>query len=273
MESRFLPSHIRALCEAYHLRPSKQYGQHYLISDKPIRAMLNAAALTKADTVVEVGPGFGVLTLPLAADAGRVIAYEIEQKLKPYWEQHMAAHPNISVRWGNVLHTFEPPDSPYCVVANLPYQITSQVIRLFLEAAPQPTQVIVMVQKEVAERMCARPGKMSLLSLSVQYYGSAAVICQVPKGAFWPPPKVDSAVVQIKEIGPGRTDTAALFRLAHAGFSSKRKQLAKNLSASLELDIADVQQALAERGLPGTARAQELSVDDWVALTQHVYGT
>src|SRR3989344_4276149 len=190
------PKHLKALCERYGLRPSKSYGQHYLISDAPIKKMIEAAELAKDDTVVEIGPGFGVLTLAVAPLVKKVIAFEIEQKLRPYWEEKQTEFPNVEIIWGNFLKIFNfqfpISNSRYKVLANLPYQITSDAIRTIFEADSPPTRVVVMVQKEVAERICARPPNMSMLGVSVQYYGPPSITAHFPAGSFWPVPKVES---------------------------------------------------------------------------------
>lgn len=258
------------LCERYDLSPSKKYGQNYLISQGVIENIVASAGITAADTVVEVGPGFGVLTLALAERAKQVIAFEIEQKLRPYWAEQTVQHPNIEIVWGNALSEFDRQmdhhEESYKVVANLPYQITSKIIRTFLEAEQPPTSMTIMVQKEVAERIVARPGDMSLLALSVQYYGRPKIAVRVPKGNFWPMPKVDSAVLHIEDI-QSRSDTVALFRLARAGFASKRKQLWSNLVNGLALDREQVKQALIDVVGDEKIRAEALSVADWEKLT------
>src|SRR6266403_3193049 len=148
MEKLFNPDYLLSLCKKYGLTPSKQYGQNYLLDKEVIQAMVEAGGITSKDTVVEVGPGFGVLTFALTEVAKEVVSYEIEKKLEPYWDSMQQAHPNLTVNWGNALKTFVPPAGPYKVAANLPYQITSAVIRLFLEAKHTPATIVCMVQKE-----------------------------------------------------------------------------------------------------------------------------
>lgn len=268
------PTMIRSLCETYHLSPSKAYGQHYLISSAPIEKMIGAAALSSDDMVVEVGPGFGVLTLAVAPLVKRVVAFEIEKKIQPYWEEKMKEFPNIEVQWGNVLNEFNAYShkfgEKYKVVANLPYQITSQAIRLFLEAEHPPECMIVMLQKEVAERICAKPGDMSLLAVSVQYYGVPSIVTKVPKGAFWPAPKVDSAVVKIvstKEKGRTARDTDIFFQIVRAGFAHKRKQLWRNVSEGLHLPADSVKAAVLAATDNEKVRAEALSIDQWHQLS------
>lgn len=265
----FKPTYLRKLCEVAGLRPSKAYGQNYLISQKPIQEILAAGELTKEDTIVEVGPGFGVLTLAMAAHVGKVHAFEIEKKLTAYWEERQKEYGNVEIVWGNALKELPTASnvfpSGYKVLANLPYQVTSKLLRTLLELENKPERVVVMVQKEVAERMCAKAGDMSLLAVSVQYYGMPKIVTKVPSGNFWPAPKVDSAVVAITDIYD-KPNAEQFFRMARAGFASKRKQLWKNLSSGLKLDGALVKQALMDVVGNEKVRAEELSVADWEQL-------
>lgn len=261
MQELFKPSYLKQLCEQYGIRPSKKYGQNYLISQKPILAMVEAGEVTSSDHVIEVGPGFGVLTLALADAGATITAYEIEKKLAPYWEEKKQIYPNLAIVWGNVLHTFDPP-AAYKVIANLPYQITSAVIRMFLEQEHPPERMIIMVQKEVAERMCAKPGDMSLLSVSVQYYGTPRIVTKVPKGNFFPSPKVDSAVIAISDIQP-QQNSEQFFSVVRAAFANKRKQAWNNIASGLGIEGERVKQAMHTVVGNEKARAQELSVTQW----------
>lgn len=268
-EELFKPTHLRQLCELYHLQPSKEYGQNYLLNPVPIAAIIEAGDVGASDIVVEVGPGFGVLTLALAPKVKKVIAFEIEKKLQLYWESLQLEYPNIDIHWGNVLYEFPTVEkalpSEYIVAANVPYQITALILRLFLEAKKKPKTMVVMVQKEVAERICAKPGDMSLLSLSVQYYGKPRIAAKVSKGNFWPQPKVDSAVVAIRDIQE-REGSAHFFDLARAGFANKRKQLWRNLSDGMKLPGDAVKAVLRDVCGNEQVRAQELSVAQWEKL-------
>lgn len=266
MTNLYKPTYLKELCKKYGLRPSKQYGQNYLVSEKPIQKMIEAAELDPEETVVEVGPGFGVLTLALAGQAKKVVSFEIEKKLESYWDEISASYPNIEIVWGNVLSSFDScrskvPDS-YKVVANLPYQITSKILRLFLEEKNPPKQIVVMVQKEVAERMCAKPGDMSLLSVSVQYFGSPHIVTKVSKGSFFPSPKVDSAVVSISQI-QAQPESERFFQIVRAAFSNKRKQAWKNITTSLGIEGDRVKNVLKECTGSEKIRAQGLSIAQW----------
>jgi 16S rRNA (adenine1518-N6/adenine1519-N6)-dimethyltransferase len=253
--------------------------------------MLEAGEITKDDTVVEVGPGFGVLTLALSGKAKKVMAFEIERKLESYWTEQVSRHQNIEIVWGNVLkvdlssilslkreEVVEPPlfkagvgGGQYKVIANVPYQITSNIIRKFLEAENKPESMVLMVQKEVAERICASPGDMSVLAVSVQCYADPEIVMRVPRSYFWPAPAVDSAIIKIvsKEWGVrSREEDEKFFKIVKAGFSSRRKMLIKNLGA-----VADRKKLLEifkELGISDKARAQELSVDQWRELVKNI---
>lgn len=275
MISQLSPTQLKALCQTYDLTPSKQYGQNYLISSAPVERMIEAGGLTPSDTVVEIGPGFGVLTCAVAPVVARVIAFEIEQKLRGYWEEKLEEYPNIDVVWGNALKEISlekyaiPP--VYKVLANLPYQITSHAIRTLLELEQKPERIIIMVQKEVAERICASPGDMSLLAVSVQYYGEPKMIAKVPSGNFWPAPKVDSAVVAITNIQE-KKGAEEFFRYVRAGFQNKRKQLWKNLTVGLGLDGSVVKRVLLEVVGNEKVRAEELSVGEWEQVIARLTG-
>lgn len=277
MSSLFNADYLLHLSKKYGLNPSKQYGQNFLIDEIVIEKIIAAAALSKEEVIVEVGPGFGVLTMPLAEQAGKVVSFEIEKKLEPYWSALIKdrAINNLEIVWGNVLREFSAFDlqsSKYKVVANLPYQITSAVIRVFLEAAHPPSEMILMVQKEVGERVCAAPGNTSLLSVSVQYYATAEYLFTVPRTSFWPSPKVDSAVIRIVPGSPvelrDKAVDQAFFTVVKAGFANRRKLLIKNLLPFIDKSRKkELEQAFVGCGLTLLARAQELSIAQWKKLS------
>ncbi len=268
----FTTDQLEKLCQKYGLRPSKEYGQNYLLHPEPIEEMVGSANIKKTDTVVEVGPGFGILTFSLAEAAKKVIAFEIEKKLEKYWEKNVVENPNIEMVWGNVLFNTEELDKlkKYKVVANIPYQITSPLIRLFLEKVKnKPSEMVLLVQKEVAERICAKPGDTSVLSLAVQYYGEPQINAHVPRHYFWPAPAVDSAIIRIANIK--KTVDAKMdeefFKLVRAGFINRRKLLIKNLQSLSGKGSKEVwDQAWADLGWDRNRRAQELNIDDWQKL-------
>ncbi|OGH87591.1 MAG: ribosomal RNA small subunit methyltransferase A [Candidatus Magasanikbacteria bacterium RIFOXYC2_FULL_42_28] len=301
----FTPKAIQNLCQQYGLKPSRDYGQNYLLSLEPIEAMLKAAEIKKTDTIVEIGPGFGALTCGLADEAGKVIAFEIEKKIEKYWQEKTKEYPNVEIVWGNVLRMFchferglkadekspsdaiddngDPPHSfgmtvgePYKVVANIPYQITSPLIKLFLEDIKnKPELMVLMVQKEVAERICAKPGDMSVLAIAVQYFATPEIIIHVPRHFFYPIPEVDSAVIKItlKKFDKNQEEnTKQFFKLVKTGFSSRRKILVKNLLPLVGggSGLKKLQEIWEKLGYSRTIRAQELSVTDWIKLAQEL---
>ncbi len=270
----FNADYLKHLCQKYNLIPSKKYGQNFLINPEPIEKMVAAAEIKKDSTVIEVGPGFGVLTFALVEQAKKVFAFEIEKKLAPYWTEETEKNKNLEIIWGDVLREMEAQKfiralPSYKVVANLPYQITSHIIRTFLELEHKPEILVLMVQKEVAERICAPAGEMSVLSVSVQYYGEPEIITQVPRSDFWPAPAVDSAVLKItinnSQLGIGDKNKD-FFRIVKAGFSSRRKMLIKNLSSVA--DKKTLKGIFNDLGIDEKVRAQELSVEQWRALVE-----
>ena len=277
--------HLKFLCQKYNLRPSKKYGQNFLINEEVIEQIIESAEIKKADTIVEIGPGFGSLTFALSGRAQKVIVFEIEKKLSDYWSDKKPG--NVEIVWGNALkHLDKMPDEKYKVVANLPYQITSPIIRAFLEADNPPVQMILMVQKEVAERICAKPGDMSVLSVAVQYYAEPEIMAKVSRSNFWPEPRVDSAIIKLSLRAP--VGGAAIpgdcfasltmthgrekfFQLVKAGFSSRRKLLIKNLEPIVgKKNKQKIREAFEKLNIKETARAQELSVEQWDFLAKEL---
>lgn len=272
MEKLFNPDYLQHLCQKYGLRPSKQYGQNFLLNEEVVEKMIEAGKINKKDTVVEVGPGFGVLTLSLCEQAGKVIAYEIEKKIEPYWEERVKEYKNLEIIWGNVLYNKEFNFKKYKVIANLPYQITSQVIRFFLEQENKPESMVIMVQKEVGERICAKPGDLSVLGLSVQFYGEPEIVAIVPRDNFYPAPKVDSAVVKIvlKKDLP-EVNEKKFFDFSKAGFINKRKLLIKNLKNYLgKKNQEKIDKAFEKMDFSNNVRAQELSLEEWIKLFKEI---
>lgn len=274
MRDLFDPVHLQRLCRKYGLIPSKKYGQNFLVNPEPIQKMIEVGAVSKNDTIIEIGPGFGVLTQELSTHAGQVIAFEIEKRLQAYWEEQKKNFTNIDVVWGNVLKQFSETTvkTTYKVIANLPYQITSPVIRLFLECQNAPEVMVCMVQKEVAERICAKPGDMSLLSVAVQYYATPEYVLTVPRSYFWPEPGVDSAVIKLtKHEKYNKQESELFFKVVKAGFSSRRKILIKNVSEHFgKQHRAALESIFKNNELLLTVRAQELSLQQWSALVRQL---
>jgi len=276
------PTKLKELCNQYDLSPSKKYGQNFLIQEHPIKKILEAAEINKNDIVIEIGPGFGILTYALAESAKKVFAFEIERKIEQYWQENKPD--NVEIIWGNALNELKSykVNKVYKVIANVPYQITSELIRTLLELENKPESITIMVQKEVAERICARPGEMSLLAISVQYYGEVKTVATVTRGNFWPEPKVDSAILNIKVakphpapplVGEGKTNDEAFFKIVKTGFSQKRKQLWSNLSKGLKLEGEMVKKVLLEIAGNDKIRAEDLSVVQWKEIVARLSTT
>jgi 16S rRNA (adenine1518-N6/adenine1519-N6)-dimethyltransferase len=267
-----LMAETRALLERYGLAARKSLGQNFLIDRGVLDKIISAAGIEKADTIIEVGPGLGILTRALAERAGKVIAVELDRNMVSLLHETMSGVPNVEVVERDILDT--PPEflagnGAYKVVANLPYYITSPTLRHFLESRRQPESLVVMVQKEVARQIVARPPETSLLSVAVQFYGTPKIVSYVPAGAFYPPPKVASAILRI-DVLPERRLTidgeAAFFRLARAGFSTRRKQLINALSSGLDTDKENGGELLRKAGIDPKRRAETLTIDEWLQL-------
>ncbi len=254
------------------LRARKGLGQHFLIDREVMQMVVAAAGLTPQDVVIEVGPGLGFMTAELARRAGRVVAVELDSRLADALKQCPAN--NITIINKDILH-IEPATlvgAPgYKVVANLPYYITSAVLRHFLEASARPRLMVVMVQKEVAQAIVAKAGRMSLLSVSVQLYGQPEIVSYVPAHSFYPAPEVDSAILRITlhaQPVVAAENTGDFFRLVRAGFTASRKQLANSLAQGLEIAKGQVLPMLEEAGIAPQRRAETLMLEEWGLLWQ-----
>jgi 16S rRNA (adenine1518-N6/adenine1519-N6)-dimethyltransferase len=267
---------IPKLLKRYGLRPSKGLGQNFLADPSALRRVIDAAEIQPGDTVLEVGPGLGSLTRLLSLEAERVVAVEIDIKMVSALEDLLQPYPNVELIHADILEVnlgelF--PAGRYLVAANIPYYITSALLRHLLEAPNPPSRLILTVQKEVAERICAPVGNLSLLALSVQVYGSPKIAAKIPAGAFYPAPKVDSAVVRIDLypqplIEPDKLDK--YFRLIKAGFSQKRKTLRNAISAGMRWSKDETEKILADAGIDPQRRAQTLSLDEWKSLVERM---
>ncbi len=298
-----VPNEVKQLIRQYDLKPNKLLGQIFLVDEKVLEKILAAAGLSKNDNVLEVGPGLGVLTEKLAELAGQVIAVEKDKKLIEILKKQFLKVKNVEIIQGDILKEIQNShptgDHPkgekfkiqnYKLVANIPYYLTSHLIREFLESANPPNEMILMIQKEVAQRICAQPPHMSLLAVATQFYAIAEICAIVSKNSFWPKPKVDSAIIKITpyssplykrgvrgdlEIPPNlpllKGGVNNFFRIVKAGFSQPRKQLINNLSRGLKTDRAEIAAILKKIGLAPEQRAETLSVTNWVKLTDLIY--
>jgi 16S rRNA (adenine1518-N6/adenine1519-N6)-dimethyltransferase len=268
------PRVARRILRQHGLRPNKDFGQHLLADRAALEAIVAAAELEADEAVLEVGAGMGVLTEALAERVRRVVAVELDRAILPVLRETVARFDHVEIIARNLLEVA--PDevfgqTPYKLVANLPYYITAPTLRHFLEAPARPTRLVVMVQKEVAERLVAGPGDLSLLGVSVQFYGMPRLIRVVPAASFYPPPKVDSAIVRVDVFAEPPLDPATrdlMFGIAHAGFAEKRKQLHNTLASHLSAPREMINRWLEAAAIDPTRRAETLSVEDWVRLTR-----
>lgn len=247
-------------------------GQNFLTDNGIVEKIIRSSKLKEGDFVLEIGPGKGILTEKILFTGAQLTAIELDKKLATDLKKKTGEKKNLKIIEGNVLDIniseIFPEKENYQVIANIPYYITSKIIRLFLENAHPPKEMILMIQKEVAERIMEKPGKMSLISLSVQYYAEPEILFTVPKEAFSPAPEVESAVIRIipKKERPSQESAKKIFQIARAGFSSKRKTLLNNLSNSFHLEKDLVIEKLQMTNLSEKTRAQELSIPEWEKL-------
>ncbi len=265
---------IYPLLKKYGIKPKKSLGQNFLIEHAGLIKVMEAAELNASDEVLEIGAGLGSLTYLLAQCARQVTAVEIDRAMLAPLREAVAGFENIKIVEGDILQIkpdeiMSHPD--YIVVANIPYYISSAIIRHLMEARQKPKRVVLTVQKEVAERVLAKDGKMSLLSLSVHIFGQVSMAGVIPAGSFLPAPDVDSAVLKVElypePLVPLKLQ-ATFFKLAHAGFGQKRKTLRNSLSAGLELTGAEVEKLLSDIGIDPQRRAETLSIVEWKTLTE-----
>lgn len=272
------PLNAAALLKRYDLRAHKGLGQNFLQDPLALEAIVSAAEIQPTDMVLEIGPGLGSLTRYLAVSAREVVAVELDEKLIPPLKAVLAPYQNVRLIHGDILK-LSPGDliagRDYIVVANIPYYITSAVIRHLLENEPKPRRIVLTVQKEVAQRICAKPGDMSLLALSVQVYGKPRSAAHIPAEAFFPAPKVDSAVLCV-DIYPSPLIKEELldtfFKLIKAGFSQKRKTLRNSLSAGLHISPSEAAELLERANIDPQRRAETLSIEEWERLSSWVVG-
>ncbi len=275
---------VRGLLERWNISPDKGLGQNFLVDQAALAKIVAAAELTPEDTVLEIGAGLGTLTERLAREAGRVVAVELDRRLMPILYSVLSDLDNVTLIQGDILaldpvglvrpHQQPATSNQYKVVANLPYYITSAILRHLLEARERPQRMVVTVQREVAERIVARPGEMSLLAVSVQFYGRPQVLFRIKPGGFYPSPEVESAVVRIdahEALPVPVADVDGFFRVVRAGFAQRRKQLRNTLAVGLGRSPDGVATQLEGVGIDPRRRAETLSLEEW-ARVAHALG-
>jgi 16S rRNA (adenine1518-N6/adenine1519-N6)-dimethyltransferase len=263
---------LRRLLFAHHMRPNKSFGQNFLVDRSALMRIVKAAEIDASDTILELGAGTGVLTRELARRAGRVVAVELERDMLELLAETTAGYTHVELLARNLLYV-DPAEvfghTPYKLVANLPYYITAPTFRHFLESSNPPRLIVVMLQYEVAQRIVAGPGDLSLLGVSVQFYGRPEIIARVPASSFYPAPKVDSAILRI-DVNPQvpltHEERESFFRVVQGGFSARRKQLHNSLTHGLHRKNEEIRSWLAAANIDASRRAETLSIEEWLRL-------
>ena len=268
-----LSDDVRKLLRQSGVTARKRLGQHFLVDETTLETIVDAAELSPEDIVIEVGPGLGVLTSELARRVKRVIAVELDTKLALFLKRRLVSLPNVNVINADILKVSPlhllGENNEYKVVANLPYYITSPILRYFVEAFPKPSLMVVMVQKEVGEAIVANPGKMSLLAVSLQLYSEPRIVSYVPAQSFYPSPKVDSAIMRfdlLSEPAVKVADIDGFFEVVRCGFSLPRKQLRNSLAQRMKAKPSEVALLLEEARIEPQRRAGTLSLEEWARL-------
>jgi 16S rRNA (adenine1518-N6/adenine1519-N6)-dimethyltransferase len=263
---------LRNLLYAHNMRPHKSFGQNFLVDRSVLQKVVEAAQIDPGDEILEVGAGMGVLTQELAKLARRVVAVELERDMLTVLNETTHPYTNVELVARDLL-VLDPAEifgeAAYKLVANLPYYITAPTFRHFLESKNPPRLFVVMVQWEVAQRIVAAPGDMSLLGVSVQFYGHPQIMTRVPARAFYPAPKVDSAILRVDvypEIPLTAAERTQFFRIVQAGFSERRKQLHNSLTHGLHRKNEEMRAWLATASIDASRRAETLSIKEWLQL-------
>jgi len=269
----FEPLAVPSLMRDYGIKPKKGLGQNFLIDETYLVKITEAAHVDKNTDVLEIGAGMGNLTRHLAAAARHVTAVELDRQLIPILKKVTRDFANVRIVQGDILElpVNDLMDAPgYVVAANIPYYITSALIRYLLECTAKPRTIVLTIQREVAQRICADAGALSLLALSVLVYGSPKIAARIPSGAFYPVPKVDSAVLVVDLYDQPMIPYKLLdsfFRLAKAAFTQKRKMLHNALAGAPELNKEKADLLLSHAGIDPERRAQMLTIEEWKQLT------
>lgn len=262
------------LCKMYDIQPQKSKGQNFLISEDVYDKIISYADLKPEDTVLEVGPGLGFLTFKLAQKVKKVLAVELDSKIVEVLQILIQGSKNKNIKIFNKDILTAKGDnfskiSPYKIVSNLPYNITSIFLRKFLSLSHKPELIVLMLQKEVVSRIIARPPKMSLLSLSVQFYAEVELMLDVPRNNFYPSPEVDSAIIKIipnKKLLDSYQEEKKFFKLLRVAFSAKRKMLKNNLEIGLKIDEEIIKKVFKELDLDLKVRAEQISLEEWLKI-------
>lgn len=279
-------SEIKNLLNKYNAKPEKYLGQHFILSERAIKNMLNAAKIKEDDTIIEIGPGLGTLTGRLIKTGASVVAIEKDPLMVEILKETLANRKNVKIIQADARQLSiseinvngekmgkRTGKDGYKIVANLPYNAATFLIRKWLESKNPPQIMILMIQKEVARRIVAEPPRSNLLAISVRFYADAEIVDYVKKNSFWPKPKVDAAIIKIipKKRPPQKT-RSAFFEAAKAGFSSPRKQLLGNLSKKLDTPKEKLISIFKNLDISERARAENLSLKQWQNLASKLIG-
>ena len=264
------------LCKMYNIKPERSKGQNFLIEEDVYNKIVESAEINLDDTVLEVGPGLGFLTFKLAKKAKKVLAVEVDKKIADFLQTLIIGNKvkNIKIFNKDILKARGDNFSKigkYKIVSNLPYNITSIFLRKFLSLSNKPEIIVLMLQKEVVERIMAKPPKMSLLAISVQFYAEVEKIVDVKRDYFYPAPEVDSAVIKItpnKKLLKNYEEEKKFFKILRIAFSSKRKMLKNNLANGLKIDIKKIEKILIDLNLNTKIRSEQLEISEWLKIFQ-----
>jgi len=265
----------REMLTAYGLSPKKALGQNFLHDPNAVEKIASIGVQSADEAVLEIGPGVGALTEALAKRARRVVAVELDESLTPILHDRLKPYANVEIVYGDILKqdpaaAMGADAENYVVAANVPYYITSAILRHLLESSAKPRRLTIMMQMEVAEKLIAKPGDMSLLTVSVQYYAKAQIAAKFPPAVFFPRPDVYSAVVRLDvfETPPVDAPEAVFFQVARAGFSQKRKQLKNSLGSGLHIETAEAAALCITAGIDPQRRPETLTLAEWAALAR-----
>jgi len=270
---------VKEFLNKYGLWPKKHLGQHFLICESELKKMIEASNITTKDTVIEVGPGTGILTKALAQKAKQIIAVEKDRQLASALQENIRADTwgtNVTVIQKDILK-FDPKDfmaedESYILVGDIPYYLSSRLFRHFLtKVTRKPQKIILMLQKEVAERVCAEAPHTNLLALSVQVFGEPRIVTSVPKKCFWPEPRVESTILVVEKISDefftkNNIEQEKFFMLLKKGFAQKRKKLINNLADAFKIQKSDLETTFEKCEVDNSARAENLDLQQWTCL-------
>ena len=274
---------IKDLLKRHGAKPEKYLGQHFILSKKALVQMIAAAKIKKNDTIIEIGPGLGTLTQELVKTGAKIIAIEKDPLMISIIKETLADYKNIKIRCADARQLIDSKSQSgkYKIVANLPYNVATFLIRQWLDPPPslklrraRPGLMVLMIQKEVAQRICSKPPHMNLLATSVQFLAIAKISNYVPKEMFWPKPKVDAAIIKIVPkkvtVFQRSLEKQQFFRMVKAGFSQPRKQLIGNLTKKLNFPKEKLLEIFKKFNIPERARAENLSLNQWLRLANQL---